>query len=357
MHLRRIPLPGLFGCLLAAGACISCGGDDGGAGAAASYASPPTVVESAITDSRALENLFEAVGTLDAGESITVVSEIDGLLMQVPFEEGGYVQKGDLIAVIDDAQLAAELDRAEAILSQSRATYERVKNVVELGAGARQDLDDADASLKVAEANVAFARARLEKTRIQAAFSGLLGARRVSPGAFLRAGTPVTDLAQIDELRVAFSVPERYLGKLQRGSEVTVSTTAYPGIEVRGKINVVEPILDATTRSARVVAHISNPGRRFRPGMSCNVSAVLERREDALTIPSEAVFVEGDQAFVYAINPDSTVARTPVTLGLRLPDVVEIIRGLEEGTMVVMAGHQKLFEGARVAPVSSQKEP
>ncbi len=324
------------------------------AGAERAHSMPPMPVETAVVSQQPVADRFEAVGTIEAGEAITVVAEIDGSIKSLPFREGEAIRRGGVIAQLDDTQLLAESDRAEALLAQSRSTHDRVKAVVDQGAGAPQDLDDAAAALKVAEANLALARARLAKTRITAPFDGIAGARRVSPGAFLRAGEAITDLAQIDEIRVNFSAPERYIGSLHRGAEVSIATTAYPGTELHGTIDVVEPVLDPETRSARIVARAKNPGRLFRPGMSANVAAVLRRRNDALTIPSEAVFVEGSQALVYVVKPDSTVTRTPVTLGTRLPDVVEVVQGLAAGARIVRAGHQKLFEGAKVLPVASQ---
>ena len=331
-----------------------CGSEEqGGRG----FTMPPTPVETALVTPQTVTDRFEAVGTLEAGESIEVTAEIDGAVESIPFSEGSYIRRGTVIARIDDDQLAAELARAEALRDQSQAAFNRIKEVVDLGAGAPQDLDDAAASLKVAEANVALAKTRLQKTVITAPFSGLVGARKVSPGAFLRSGQAITELAQVDELRVNFSVPERYLSQLQRGSEVTVSTTAYPDYELAGAINVVEPILDAATRSARVVARVRNPERRLRPGMSANVAAVLSERDNALTVPSEAVFIDGAQPYVYVIAEDSTVSRRVLTLGTRLPDVVEIVDGLAPGDRVVRTGHQKLFDGAKVAAVSDSPPP
>jgi membrane fusion protein (multidrug efflux system) len=122
---------------------------------------------------------------------------------------------------------------------------------------------------------------------------------------------------------------------------------------LEGVINVIEPVLDPGTRSARVVARAKNPEGKFRPGMSANITTVLAQRENALTVPSEAVVVEGNQAFVYVVNPDSTVVRTPLTLGTRMPDAVEVVDGVSDGTVVVRAGHQKLYPGAKVMPVQS----
>ncbi len=341
--------PGLMAAVMMALVTTGCEEQQQGGG----FAPPPTPVETSIVVPQTVTDRFEAVGTLDAGESIMIVAEIDGVLESVPFDEGGFVKAGALIARLDDDQLAAELARAEAVRDQTQASYDRIKSVVDLGAGAPQDLDDAAAALKVAEAEVKLAQTRLDKTRITAPFAGLVGARRASPGAFLRSGDGITELAQIDELRVNFSVPERYLSQLQRGSEVSVSTTAYED-EVTGRINVVEPILDQVTRSARVVARIRNPKRRFRPGMSANVSAVLGRREGAIAVPSEAVFVDGAQPYVFRVGPDSTVSRVAVGLGTRLTDIVEVTSGLDAGDRVVRAGHQKLFEGAKVSMASDE---
>jgi membrane fusion protein (multidrug efflux system) len=302
---------------------------------------------------RPVADKFEGVGTIEALEAITVVGEIDAAVKALPFREGGLIRRGALIAQLDDAQLAAELARAEALLAQSRATHDRIQTIVRQGAGAPQDLDDAAAALKVAEANVALAKARFSKTRVIAPFDGIIGARRVSVGTFLRGGQSIADLANIDEIRVTFSAPERFLSRLSQGATVSVSTTAFSGDALNGKIIVIEPLIDQVTRSARVVARVQNVGRRFRPGMSANISAVLSERAEALTIPSEAVFGSGNQLFVFIVKPDSTVARVPLSLGTRLPDIVEVTDGLQAGMTVVRAGHQKLFDGGRVMPIQS----
>ncbi len=318
------------------------------------FSMPPMPVEVAEVKLQSVADKFEAVGTIEAIEQVTIVSEIDAVVMSVPFEEGNYIKSGELIAQLDDSQLAAEVNRAEALHSQSKSTYNRVKTIVDQNAGTPQDLDDALAALKVAEADLKLAEARLAKTRIVAPFDGMVGARRISTGTFLRTGNAITELANLSEIRVVFSAPERFLSQLKRGAKVMVSTPVYPGYEVEGKIIAIEPIIDFTTRSARIVARVNNPGQKFRSGMSANVSAVLSERPEALTIPSEAVFANGNQSFVFVVNPDSTVKRVAVTTGLQLADVVEVTNGLEQGLQVIQAGHQKLFEGAKVMPVNTQ---
>jgi membrane fusion protein (multidrug efflux system) len=326
-----------------------CGGGDEMAGGG--FQRPPTPVEAAPVVVGPVIDGFTTVGTLEAFNSVTVTGEIDGIIVEVPFREGRRLDKGELIARLDDDQLKAESQRARALRDKTKATWERVKTIVDQGAGAAQDLDDATADLKVAEANLALAETRHDKTRITAPFAGLAGRRLVSPGTFIRAGNPITQLAQIDKLRVAFAVPERILGSIHLGAKVDVSTPAFPDVKLTGMVDVIEPQLDSSTRTVGILALVDNPGEILRPGMSATIAVVLKERAEALTVPTDAVFVEGGQAYVYVIKPDSVVTRAAVSLGTRLADVVEVLEGLGEGQQVVKAGHQKLYEGAKVMPV------
>jgi membrane fusion protein (multidrug efflux system) len=342
-----LPVPAILLLLLAA---LS-PGCSGKGGAGAGFSMPPMPAEVADVVAGKIEENFQAVGTIEADEAVTIVAEVDGIVTSVPFREGGKLSKGGLIASLDDLQVAAEVSRTEALYAQSRATYDRVKSVVDQGAGAPQDLDDAAAALKVAEANLALAKARHAKTRITAPFDGTAGSRRISVGSYIRAGQAITDLANLSRIRVIFSAPERMIAQIKEDAEVIVSSTAFPGYSARGKIIVVEPTVDQVTRTTRVVAVVPNKEGKFRSGMSADITALLSVRPQAVIVPSEAVFAAGDQSFVFAVKADSTVARTPISLGTRTADVVEVLSGLTPGMKVVRAGHQKLFDGAKVMPI------
>lgn len=336
-----------------------CGGKDGaaaGGGGGGGFQRPPTPVEVARVNAGDVSNVFTTVGSIRASESVTIVSEIDGIIAEMPFREGDPVAKGTLLVRLEDRELSASLARAQATYDQRHAAYERVRKVVSEGAGTPQDLDDAAAARKVAEADVALASARLDKTRIRAPFDGVVGPRDPSPGAYLRAGTPIATLSRLADVEVTFSVPERFSGELERGLPVRVSTPARPDVVGTGQIYVVDPVLDSVTRSARVIARVPNPGGMLYPGMSANVSTVLWERDDAVTIPGEAVFAEGDRFFAYAIGADSTVQRTEISLGVRLPGRVQVLSGLSGGDLVVRAGHQKLYPGAKVMPIVSRED-
>lgn len=350
---RRGVVPALF---LAAGALLLAAGC-GQKKTAATFTPPPVPVEVAEAARGDVKETLHALGTVEAEEQVKVTVEIAGIVRALPFEEGRLVRKGQTLAVLNDTELRAEARRAAALRDQARLTFERFEQLSREQIASREDRDNSRAALQVAEANLGLAQARLSKTRVLAPFSGVVGSRLVSPGAYLRAGDAITELARIDTVKVAFAVPERFLADLRRGAGVTVTTVVFPGKQFTGTVNVLDPILDAGTRSARLSARIPNPQGELRPGMSADVTAVIAERTQAVTVPDEAVFAEGDRNFVFVVQPDSTVVRRPVTLGARQPGRVEVREGLKGGEKVVRAGHQKLFDGAKVSPVEAAAAP
>ena len=344
-----LPRAALAVFLIAAAAPLAgCGGSGRGG-----FQMPPTPVEIADVRSGRITDRFRAVGTIDAEETVRIVNEIAGVVRELPFAEGQPVAEGELIARLDDSELSAESARADALRDQARTNHERVRRLIEQQAASQQEMDDASSALKVAEANAVVARTRFEKAHIRSPLTGVAGRRLVSPGAYLSVGTEITEVASIGMVKVGFSAPERYLSQLRRRAAVTIVTSAYPGEVFTGDISVVDPILDPTSHTVQMVARIRNRGGRLRPGMSADVTASLGERPRALTVPDEAVFSEGNQSFVYLVKPDSTVTRRAVVLGSRDSTRVEISDGLAAGDRVVQAGYQKLFEGAKVMPVSA----
>jgi membrane fusion protein (multidrug efflux system) len=331
-----------------AGALGGCSGAPRGG-----FSMPPMPVEAVDVKSTTVRDRFRALGTIQAEENVQVVSELNAVVRELPFAEGQSVAKGALLARLDDSEIGADARRAEALRDQARTNFARMQQLAEQKAASPQELDDASSALKVAEANYGVAKARFDKTRILSPLAGVVGRRLVSPGAFLRTGDPITEVAAVDRMKVSFSAPERYADLLRRGAAIDVTTSATGGRVFRGQLSVVDPILDPVTRTVQLVARVTNPGRVLRPGMSADVTATLAERPNALVVPDEAVFAEGDQSFVYRIQPDSTVMRQAVVVGLRDSAQVEITQGLSAGDRVVSAGYQKLFPGAKVMPVPS----
>jgi membrane fusion protein (multidrug efflux system) len=343
--------------LATAALVAACAPAKGGPGGAAGMKMPPVPVDVAVVEPQTVRDGFHALGTLEADEQVQVTSEVAGIVRSLPFAEGQPIARGGVIAVLDDREARAEADRAKAVLERESLEATRMGKLRERGTVSAQEHERALTNQAVARANLAQAQARLAKTRVLAPFSGVVGRRRISPGAYVKSGDVITDLARLDVLRLSFQAPERFAGRLRVGSRVDVRPAAFPERSLIGEIRVIDPMIEPTTRTLSLLARVPNPGRTIIPGMSADVMATLTVRENALVVPDEAVFAEGNQSFVFKVNPDSSVVRTAVALGLRDSARVEVLSGLVAGDVVVRAGHQKLFPGARVMPMAAQVQP
>ncbi len=291
-----------------------------------------------------------AVGTLEANESVIIRPEIPGRVTKIGFEEGQQVKNGTVLIELDSAELQAQLAQAEAELEIAELNYERTKQLIANDNVSRQELDQASSSLKSAKANHALFKERLSKTRIRAPFSGYLGTRRVSPGDYVQAGRDMVNLEDIKTLKIDFRIPEIYLSRLAVGQTVDVQVDAFPGQTFTGEVYVLDPRVDETSRTVRARARIPNLNFTLRPGLFANVKVVLGQTEQAMLIPEEAVVPQQGKTFVFLVK-DNKAHLTEVELGLRKRAVVQVLKGVTPGDVVVRAGQQKIRDGMPIRPI------
>lgn len=321
---------------------------------AAAQDGPPAVpVEVAPVSIETVLDEVSAVGTLISNESVVIRPEIAGLITEIAFEEGGQVQQGDLLFGLEDSIYQAELEDARARLLLSQRNYERASDLYDRGAGTARSRDEAESELRTARAAVELATARLEKTQIHAPISGVVGLRKVSEGDYVEAGEDLVNLEEIQPLKVDFSIPERYLSNLEVGQRVQITADAFPSEEFTGEVYASNPLIDVNGRSIAVRARIDNSERRLRPGLFVRVRLELDRHENAIIIPEQALVPRDQDIFVYKVV-DQTAQLTKVTPGQRKFGKVEILDGLTESDIVVVAGQLKLQDGAKVQPVQAQ---
>ena len=295
---------------------------------------------------------IDAVGTLLSNESVMMRPEIAGRIVSIGFEEGRPIKKGASLVELDSSTHRAELLQAKATLALSRKNFERARELHGKGAGTARALDEAEAQLKVAEAAVVLAQAMLGKTTIRAPFGGIVGMRRISPGDYVSPGQDLVDIEEIDPIKVEFRVPEAALMSVKVGQELAVSLDAFEDRVFIGTVYTIAPRVDTATRSFIVRARIPNPDRMLRPGLFARVVLQVERRENAILVPEQAIVPIGNSMHLYRIV-DGKAVMVEVTLGVRQNGNVEIRKGLEPGDRVVTAGQQKLQNGAPVMVVPS----
>jgi membrane fusion protein (multidrug efflux system) len=308
-------------------------------------------VEAAKVVAAPLSEQVTAVGTLLSDESVTISAEIPGRLKEIHFVEGQPVEKGAQLFILDDSVYRAQLADAEAKLKLAEQTYKRTSQLFSSKYATAQSADEAVSNLAVAKAAVELAGVQLEKTRIVAPFSGIIGLRQVSVGEYITAGRALVNLEAIDPVKADFRVPEKFLPAIKVGQTIRIGVDAFPGDTFEGKVYAIDPRIDVAGRSLLVRAKVPNKDQQLRPGLFARVTVLLKLKEDALTIPEQAIVPQGDSQYVFKID-DGKVTLTKVTLGMRRSGRVEILHGLSADDQVVTAGQLKLRDGSQVSIVS-----
>jgi membrane fusion protein (multidrug efflux system) len=291
------------------------------------------------------EKLF-ATGSLVANESVQLQSERAGVVQKISFEEGKLVKAGEVLVLMDDSELQAQLDRAKAQLELATASEDRQRNLLRNKGISPADYDQAEANLHIAEAEVKLIEAQIEKTRIRAPFDGVAGLRRVSIGAYLQPGAVICSFQDISSLKIDFSLPERYLGLIEADQKVRFRI-AGDNAAFEATVSAIEPSVDVQTRSLAVRAIVPNQEQKLLPGAFAEVEVGLEAIKDALLIPAIAL-VPGLQRQSVFVHENGQVQERQVQAGLRTADSVQIASGLKAGEEVVTSGVLQLRPGMRV---------
>jgi membrane fusion protein (multidrug efflux system) len=293
-----------------------------------------------------------ANGTLRAEESIELQSEVNGKITALNFSEGKRVRAGELLVKIDDSSLQASLRRALARRELAGFREQRLARLVAEGGVSKLDYDEAHGELSVLEAEIDLIRSEIRKTEIRAPFDGLVGIRFVSLGAYVSSATRIATLQGITNLKVDFSVPERYAQRVRPGDPVRF-TVAGSQIVYQGEVYAVEPRINVSTRSVLLRAQCRNPDGSLLPGIFARVEYAVRQTDAALLVPAIAV-LSGLEERALFIERDGAARRILVTTGARTSREVEISSGLAAGDVVITSGLQMLRPGQ---PVRVQLAP
>jgi len=288
-----------------------------------------------------------AVGSLMAEESVIIRPEIDGRIVGLHFQEGQAASAGTRLVTIDSTEYEAQAAAVRADLKTEEQRLVRTKELHQQNFISKDALDVQVGAVDRLKARLAEAESRVAKTVIRAPFSGIVGLRQISPGAYVKAGTDIVRIENVSSIKVDFRIPENYLSKIRPNQEILVRLDAYPGEEFRGRVYAVEPVVEERTRTIAMRARIPNKGFKLKPGMFVRVAVTMENRPNAIVIPEQAIWPQGKDSFVFRVV-DGKAALTKVEIGNRQPGSVEILKGLGANDMVVTDGQIKLRDGAPV---------
>ena len=292
-------------------------------------------------------------GSLVPDEEVNLSFESSGKITDIFFKEGTHVEKGELLAKINDAPLQADLRKKQAQVKLMQDRLFRAKALLEKEAVSKEAFQEAEANLAALEAEIEGVEAQIEQTELRAPFSGIIGLRQVSVGAYATTTTEVATLTKTAPLKVEFNVPERYAGMLPEGTELTF--TAEGDLTTRNaKVYASDSRVDPETRTFAIRAIYPNADGKLIPGRYVNVNLVTQRFENTLAVPSEAIVSEMgiDKVFVCKNGKAQPVE---IAKGLRTDAMVQVLRGLVPGDTVITSGTMQLRSGQKVVASVQQK--
>jgi membrane fusion protein (multidrug efflux system) len=340
----------LAGCEKTKTAQASSKGDGVGGG-------PPAMpVEVAVARRDTVVDAIDATGQIEAMQAIELRPEVEGRLVTILVNEGAIVERGTPLFKVDDAELKAQVARAEAERDLARQALARTKQLLEQRASAQSELEQAEATARSTQAQLDLLTVRLDRTTVRAPFTGVAGRRLVSLGDYVTTDTKLITLQTFDPQRAVFQVPERFADRLALGQRVGFRVAALPGREFTGVVDFVDPMVQLPARTITAKARVRNPRRELQSGMFIEARLATAVRPQAVVIPEDAVLSLQGANVVWVVK-DGKATRREVVLGVRTPGFVEAMKGVDAGEQVVVGGAERLGEGAPVKATVVERKP
>jgi membrane fusion protein (multidrug efflux system) len=312
------------------------------------------LVETMVVKGMPAEDRLLVTGTLLPAEEVELQSEVSGRIVQINFNEGSAVRKGDLLVKLKDDDLVAQLKKARYQEDLAGSEEFRKRKILESKGISQEEYDQALSQLNIIKADIELLESRISDTEIRAPFDGVIGLRMVSTGAYVTPSTLIATLQQNDPMKVEFSVPERYASRITKGMEVLV-LVGETGKAYKGQVFATDQKVELNTRTLRVRALCSNKDRQLVSGSFARVELLTASYADALMIPSQALIPKLNGQMVYVVKENKSIS-VDVNTGLRTDTTVMVTSGLHEGDSLILTGLLQIKDGGEVKIAKSGKQ-
>jgi membrane fusion protein (multidrug efflux system) len=307
---------------------------------------PPLQVEGFIVQSQTLNDVIQVPGSLLAYETTEIHPEVSGRVIQLNVHEGGLAGKGALLAKLYDGDLQAQLRKLEVQLEIAKTTEERSAKLLKIQGISQQDYDLSLLNANNIKADMEIIRTSISKTEIRAPFSGKLGLKNISPGAYITPATVITTISEVNQLKLQFTVPEKYSSRIKNGQDIEF-TIEGSSKTYSAKVAATEVFIEEDTRSLSVRAIVRSEDKFLIPGSFAKVKIELGKNEKALMIPSEAIVPQGRKKQIFLFKNGKALTSDILT-GARDSANVQVVSGLNQGDTVITTGVLFLRSGIDV---------
>lgn len=297
---------------------------------------PPLNVEAMVANTHELSADIEVPGTIMANESTEIHPEVSGRLVYLNVREGAIVGKGTLLAKLYDGDLQAQLKKLEVQLQIAEQNENRSSQLLKIQGISQQDYDVSLLAVHNIRADMEVLRANMTKSNIYAPYSGKLGLKNISPGAYVSPATIITTISQVSQLKIQFDIPEKYGPGVKKGESVDFtidgSTKTF-----NASIMATEDAIEENTRSLAVRAVVKNSDADLIPGAFAKVKIVLGKTADAILIPNSSIVPQGRKKLIFVFKNNKAIA-TEITTGVRDSTNIQVLTGLKKGDTVITTG-------------------
>jgi membrane fusion protein (multidrug efflux system) len=299
---------------------------------------------------QSLDDIFKTKGVLIPDEEVDLSFETSGKITHIYFREGSFVNKGTLLAKVNDNTLQAELKKLEAQLPLAQDRVFRQKALLAKDAVSQEAYESVNTELEKLKADIELVKARITQTELRAPFDGMVGLRQVSEGTYASPSTIVSRLTRISPLKIEFSVNERQSNDVKQGTPIRFTLDNDLNV-YQASVFAVESRLDGSTLSLRARALYPNQGGLLKPGRSANIEIKLKEIKNTLVIPSLSTVAEMGRDIAY-IYREGKARQVVLTKGMRTAEAIQVIEGLHVGDTLITSGVMQLRDGV---PVSIDK--
>ncbi|AWA30272.1 efflux transporter periplasmic adaptor subunit [Flavobacterium magnum] len=305
-----------------------------------------TKVSGIVVVPQTFENNLSLSGSIEANEQVEIRSEVSGIVESIQFKEGVTVSKGQLLFKVNDVELRAQLRQQETRESLASENERRAGLLLKKEAISQEEYDVARADFKSAQAQTQLIRAQIAKTSVRAPFSGKIGLRSISPGTYITPDILVAKLVNVSQLKITFSIPEKYAGQMKIGTPLSF-TVAGSTSSYTAKIYAIEPEISVATRTLQIRAVADNKDGKLLPGTFADIELPLQKINDAIVIPSEAIVPVQDGKKVFTVR-NGKAKENKVETETRTDKDVLVLSGLKPGDTVLTSGVMSLKDDAPV---------
>ncbi|MBC7381761.1 MAG: efflux RND transporter periplasmic adaptor subunit [Bacteroidia bacterium] len=307
---------------------------------------PPVKVGVYVVQKQTFTNSFNVSGNILANEQVDLKCEAQGIVIKLAINEGSMVKKGDLLLKINDADLQAQLKKADANKKLKEDNENRNRTLLAKEAISKQDFDLSTSELSGVNADVELLKEQIRKTELHAPFSGVIGLRSISQGAYVTPATPIASLQDIQKVKIEFAVPEKFATSVQNGSIISF-TVSGTDKKYTATVYAIEPKIAMQTRTILTRAICDETDKHLIPGLFANVSITLPVSKNSFLIPTQAMvpILKGQKVFL--IQGDSAVERI-IKTGFRNEDKIEVTEGLHLGDSIILEGIMYIKNGSKI---------